>query len=518
MLLEVKFKKNFSPTRINIKNDGKIHSYSAQRNQTQAFEFDILPVNQLPTGQDDEEKKNFSAFMRSLLSPGKPKLILRYLLSREATDEDRAANSDARYDRANQIHQTEEEREYNRNELINLVEREDELKNDDLFEWAVAYLRSSSERLRKLLAITHQEIRLTSTYLYYTIEENVATMLKDVPGEPVVRLIGTGNYADLRTETPLPTQERKSEKMRYKLMKKEKKFRKHESDVFAVAFSPDGKMIASAGDDHKILIWDPKSDEVYGEFDIDEEDTCTSLVFSPDGRHLASGTQNGAVAVLDLKAIDGGVVWEKDRPSLGAVLSVAYSPDGTKIVTGGEEQTVTVWDSANGEIELDTEGYHYAILSVAFSQNGDEILAGTTDKVILVWNLANGSLKKVIEVNRTPRAVAFSPDGLHAVLGHEDGTISEWGLLNESERRRWRVGPIPINAVAYSPDGSRIVSSGGLNQHPIIWDVATGERLQGLSGNSAPIYSIAFSPDNTRIAVGATDGTATVWGYQSPSL
>ena len=506
--MEVEFQKWHKVTTREIKNDGKTHSYRVRKDETVIFEFDILPGNQIPSSVNkNDEKRKLDGPMRSVPSPGAPKWTLRYLLTREATEQDKAANLFAMNNRFEMIENVQEQREHDRKRLINLVEKEDVPTEDDL-EWAVSYLRTSSGILRELLAIEHRSLRRTSTYLYYLIEENVTTVLEDVPGMPVVRLIGNKRYTKPQTRTPAPFQERKTEVMRYELMKEQYKFQRHISDVFAVAFSPDGKLIASGGDDQNVRIWESGSGKQKRQFEL--SDWCTCLAFSSDGKYLVCGTGTGTVMVLYWEKEDA-LVWE-DNVGRGAVLSVAYSPDGTKIVSGGEYATVHVWNSANGGVPQELKGHRNTIVSVAFLPDGNEIVGGSTDGTIRFWDSTSGSLRKTIEVNDTVDAVAFSPDCTRFIYGNKNGKLYEWDLVGGSEHRTWGLNLNPVFTIVYSPDGSRVVSLGGRDEGAILWETTTSEQLQELTGDSTGIYSMAFSPDSTKIAIGVVSGFVTVWG------
>lgn len=509
MLLEVEFKNRPKISRIELEDDGKIHSYTVRKDETLSLNIEILPGNQIPARDNSDRKRNFTALRRSISSKGAPARGLRVLLSREVTAEDRAANSLEMKKHAATIDRVEKERERNRSELIDLVEREDEASATDL-EWAVGYLRSSSRLLRELQTKKYRYLKRTLTYLDYSIEENVTTILKDVPGVPIVRLIGKGNYTTSQTDTPAPILRRESEMMRYALMYKHLVFQRHESDVFAVAFSPNGKLVASSSDDRMVRVWDVETGEQNAQYELDN-DAGVSLAFSPDGKYLALGTQAGASMALSLGTKDLPLVWE-GTSSDGTILSVAYSPDGTRIITGGYNVPVTIWNSADGKVVRHLERPREDVLSVAFSPDGNRIIAGGEDGTIRIWDSGSGVLTSRIEVNKSISALAFSPDSLRACVGTRDGKLHEWDLLSENKRRTWNTGSSRIVAVVYSTDGSKLVSSGGPDEGAVVWDVDSGELLQELQGDSTALYSIAFSPDNTGLAIGAVSGIVTVWG------
>jgi len=157
------------------------------------------------------------------------------------------------------------------------------------------------------------------------------------------------------------------------------------------------------------------------------------------------------------------------RSHLEAVCSVAFSPDGQRIVTGSWDETAKVWEAASGRELLTLKGHNDQIWSVAFSPDGQRIATGSSDQTAKVWEAASGR-------------------ELLTLKGHND----------------------QISSVAFSPDGQRIVTGSG-DQTAKVWEAASGRELLTLKGHSGGIASVAFSPDGQRIVTGSNDQTAKVW-------
>jgi|GEM_PF-371180 len=241
-------------------------------------------------------------------------------------------------------------------------------------------------------------------------------------------------------------------------------------------------------------------------------ESVTSVVFSPDGTKIASGSEDNTIKVWEsatgkeLATLSG----HSDR-----VTSVAFSPDGSRIASGSWDKTIKVWESATGKEVATFAGHSESVTSVAFSPDGSRIASGSRDKTIKVWESATGK-----EVTTLPghadgvTSVAFSPDGSRIASGSRDKTIKVWESATGKEVTTLRGdedgATRGVTTVAFSPDGSRI-ASGSQDQTITIWESATGKEVARLLGHSDTVTSVAFSPDGSRIASGSADETIKIW-------
>ncbi len=195
------------------------------------------------------------------------------------------------------------------------------------------------------------------------------------------------------------------------------------------------------------------------------------------------------------------------------VRSVAFSPDGSRIVSGSVDNTLKLWDAKSGEETL-TFQYNNPVMSVAFSPDSARIASGSSDGTIKVWDVQSGKETLTFEVGARVGHVAFSPDGSRIVSSSQDRTLRVWDSQSGEETLSLKFSIDGISSVAFSPDGTRIVS-GAFEGTLVVWDSQSGEETLALKGHTSRIYSVAFSPDGSRIVSGSNDGALKVWDVQS---
>jgi WD40 repeat protein len=318
-----------------------------------------------------------------------------------------------------------------------------------------------------------------------------------------------------------------------------------------IAFSPDGKKIASGSPNNAIKVWD--ADSGTGLMTLSgHEKWLTGLTFTPDGKRIASSSKDKTLRVWDASTGQQLMVLKGHERGVGGV---AISPDGKRIVSVSGDETAKVWDMATGDELMTLHGHEKAIGSVAFSNDGARIATGGAAGKIKVWDAAIGAEVTTLLGHLKPvMGVAFSPDGKRIVSGSYDGTVRIWepgvdhtapvtlegrykSIAFSSDGKHIVTGgmdkPIRIRAAVsraelmgiegggygalFSPDGTSIASVDLRNIY--VWDASSGKKLATLSGHeSGPlteeqgsIWSIAYSPDGTRIVSGGLDKMVRVW-------
>jgi WD40 repeat protein len=194
------------------------------------------------------------------------------------------------------------------------------------------------------------------------------------------------------------------------------------------------------------------------------------------------------------------------------IRSVAYSPDGQRIVTASLDETAKVWDAAKGKELLTLKGHPSGISFAAFSPDGQRLVTGDYwDGTGHVWDVAKGKELLTLKGHSGGiRSVAFSPDGKRIVTGSYDETAKVWEAASGVELLTLNGHRGRVVSVAYSPDGKRIVT-GSYDGTAKLWEAASGVELLTLKGHSGGVSPVAFSPDGQRIVTGSGDHTARVW-------
>lgn len=283
------------------------------------------------------------------------------------------------------------------------------------------------------------------------------------------------------------------------------------------AFSPDGKLLATVAP-HGVKIWDVGTGRELR--DLSLRCQCFCVAFSPDGKRVAAGTGARAnnVSILDPES-GRELLALKGHPHL--VVSVAFSPDGRRLLTGSTDQTARIWDLADGRELSILRGHSGRVGSVAFSPNSKRALTAGSPGA-KVWEV-----ERVGEVLGSEggvwATVACSPGG-HRVAVAKGETPKIYDVDTGLELHVLKGHVSSVRCLAFSPDGGRLVT-GGCPRTRIhrgrkirigedtakIWDTHTGCELNTLRGHSSGVACVAFSPDGTRIATGSADKTVKIW-------
>ena len=308
-----------------------------------------------------------------------------------------------------------------------------------------------------------------------------------------------------------------------------------------LAYSPDGKQILGGGIDYAARLWDAETGATVLTVKGVVDHSC-NIAFSPDGTRFVTGRGNMTAQVIDARTGEILLVLRgrpRESPASQSflpmgVLGVAFSPDGTRIVTVGAPTGVgsgeaTVWDARTGAELLELRGHAGSVACAAFSPDGQRIVTGGYDRTAKVWDARTGTPRlELTGIKSGVESAAMSADGQWIVTSSgvgsdvtdQPGEATIWDVRTGAARHVLKGLKGPVKCVAISRDGTRVVTGGGTPgeervfptappgmlrtvAEATVWDGRTGKALFALKGLKEPVGSVALSPDETRIITAA---------------
>lgn len=297
--------------------------------------------------------------------------------------------------------------------------------------------------------------------------------------------------------------------------------------ITALAFSPDGKVLATANPYTKVMLWNLETGEsnvldlnIFPEDSFIHKGWVYGMNFSPDGSTLAIG-----------EYADGGTedyysvqVWDwRNRQLLHAlsghsdiVLSVVFSPDGQTLASGSKDGSIILWDSIEGTEIRTLAGNAGAINELAFSPDGGTLASGSEDGSIALWDAASGFRKRTLrEHTQEIGVLRYSPDGATLASMDESPGVIEWDTAAGTPMHEYAIaGYSQMASMSLSPT-QEILASGDRDGNILLWDLTTRDPIRSLQGHSDWVYSVAFSPDGKRLASGSEDHRVILWDAAS---
>jgi WD40 repeat protein len=276
--------------------------------------------------------------------------------------------------------------------------------------------------------------------------------------------------------------------------------------ISAVAFSPDGTILATGRQSGVVRLWDPVTGVVIRDFG-GVAGGVAAVAWSPDGSVLATGGGSGVVRLWDPVT---GVVIRDFGGVAGGVAAVAWSPDGSVLATGGGSGVVRLWDPVTGVVIRDFGGVAGGVAAVAWSPDGSVLATGGENGIVRLFGLAPGERENLLHCDTSVRALAWSPDGRALATGGADGTVRSWGLATGEPNAVLEGDGGVVLTVAWNPAGLAL-AAGGTGHTVRVWRPGTGETVRAPHGHTGPVRAVAWSFDGRTLATGGDDGIVRLW-------
>lgn len=293
--------------------------------------------------------------------------------------------------------------------------------------------------------------------------------------------------------------------------------------LYAVALNPDATVIATAGDNHNILLWDANTRQLIRQLRGQHTAPVRDLEFSPDGTRLASAAHDGRVVIWDWDqgSIIEGYEGENGEPEVWAI---AYSPDGNMLATAGGDGWLTVWDLTRDTIEQvgkawELAGHDETIYTLDFSPDGKTLASGGADNTIRLWDMTalDEEQEPVVLTGHENwvQTLQFSPNGSLLASSGPENKVYFWDMQSKTVLGNFRTNHTNwVKRLAFSPSGA-LLATASLDNSIRVWDLATGQQIgTPFTGHTDAIWDVAFLPDNQRMVSVSSDSSAILWNLQ----
>lgn len=281
----------------------------------------------------------------------------------------------------------------------------------------------------------------------------------------------------------------------------ERQFKGHEGSVNSASFSPDGKLIVTAGADNTARLWDFAGKQV-AEL-IGHQGNVKSANFSPDGKLIVTASFDGTACVWDVS----GKQLAGLKGHQGNVYSANFSPDGKQIITAGADKTIRLWDLSGKQVK-EFKAHESSVYSVNFSPDGKRIVTASGDKTARVWDLSGKLLAELKGHQDTVWSASFSPDSQRIVTASDDKTARVWDFSGKV-LALLQGHKDSVYSASFSSDGKRIVTA-SIDFTGLLWE-SSGKLIGKLQQHTGGVNSAKFSTDGKLIVTASNDGTVRVW-------
>lgn len=288
----------------------------------------------------------------------------------------------------------------------------------------------------------------------------------------------------------------------------------HTGNVVTAVFSPDGRMVVTASSDDTARVWDATNGQVISILRGHEADVKTAA-FSPDGQRVVTASEDGTSVLWDATTGNQICILQGHE---GDVNTAAFSPDGLRVVTASEDSTARVWQASTCKEELILKGHAGGVTKAIYSPDGQWIATASSDMSARIWNAQSGAEIRLLSAHFGGiDDINFSSDGKWLVTAGRDSTARVWDVFTGSQMNVLLGHEASVSSAIFSNDGQWIVTSGLHDNTARVWEVTTGKAVAVLRGHTARVNYATISPDGKWVATASEDGTARIWstlGYE----
>lgn len=323
-------------------------------------------------------------------------------------------------------------------------------------------------------------------------------------------LKATRQLSDVQTTPSIQNQTEATLRQAVNGVQERNRLQGHRNEIFAVNFSPDKQLIATASGDNTAILWNPQGKLLHR---LTEHTSIVfDVAFSPDSQTIVSSSADGTIRLWNRNGQQILVLHEKTTKPV-AVLAIAFSPDGKTIAAANDDKTIKIWN-LNNQLVKKWTAHNDKILDVNFSPDGKTIISSSTDKKIKLWNREGRLLRELTGHKDWIYSVNFSPDGkvIASVGGGSDRTLKLWQAEDGKLLYNIKAHTNGIKSVVFSPDSQTIATVGDDKQLKL-WH-RDGTLINSIRGHKSDLNDVSFSPDGKMIATAGGDKIVKLWHYE----